>query len=227
MIKIFHAPKTSGASLLSLNFSVAHAHFNLDQKVALLEVSESNHQSILTHTQTGKDWGDLSAFIKNKEWSAELFNQFPNYFNVTLLSSPTFNQDSFDLDLFKPLWEKMTQHFDVVFLDLGKNIPANLHQFLIKEAHEIYLVSNTDPLSLQSLEAWQAQHPELERKVKICFNQCEKNDLQNLKNKKNIFTTLPKDPKACSYQVYEGLPIVGQKRSPLRKVIENLYKNNV
>ena len=225
-IKLFHAPKTSGCSFISANLAIHESFKNLDKNIAFIEInnlSTIDHQlSIKTH----KSWEDLLAFKVSQEWDTQLFQQFPQIFNVQFFPTKNDLNKTINVQDLKFILSELSKNYDTLYIDLGACVSKETKQILLTEAQEIFLVSTTDPTALKHLNIFKQTFEIYRDKTNICLNQCEVNETASLQEEypdHPMVYVFPQDLSSAWIQIYEGTPAVCQRKNKFKKYVENNF----
>ncbi len=222
------APRTAGATIIASNLAIAHQWRAPQKKVGVIQLSQIPdlyHYMGFTHK---RHMGDLVSFWKTKEWGASLLDQIVQVQGVEVILSPTLRGwGAIDQAFFIDFWALVTKRYDVLYVDMDPKLPSWVWT-AVEECIKICVnILSMGPASFSAYEQIQNQYPSLSEKSQIIINQVDKREASEVRVQFSrlevpLLGTLPVDTKALWHQVYEGIPVVMQRRSKLGKAIEKI-----
>ncbi len=221
---ITHSPKTAGNTIFTLNMSLLQSQ-ETTAKIACVQLGEFPDLDIYSNQENVRNLSDLVPFLQTEEWGENLFPMITKNIGIDLFFSPeTKILKNIDLKDFQKIWELIFKNYDVIYLDLSHGVPEKIKNYLFPQAEKILLVSTLDPLCLKSVLTF-SQHNFLDsKKLKLILNQCPKNGISYAQKKLEtlqipLLGILPLESKYMWSQVYEGFPLVFQKKSAYKKAL--------
>ena len=225
---ITHSPKTAGNTIISTNIALAYQVVAPHLRVGFLQLSGFPDLEHYLPIENPKNLGDLLAFQGSPEWQANLLPQITAPAGIDFYFSPPKPLWSeFRVEVFKTVWQWFEAHYDVLFVDVGRQCPEAIESFVWSTHPTTILCSTVDPISLGAIRQFGTEHSVFKNKTHLLINQCPQEALKNVQQKIeglkiNLLGVLPFDQDSVWHQVYEGFPVVSQKRSKLKKSIEAL-----
>lgn len=225
-----HSPKTSGCTAISLNIAIAHK-FTLPQKIAFLQLTKTPDLHLQIGTKPLHNIENLVSFLETEEWNNHLLNQIKQNKGIDFFFSPK-NQNWKNLSLknFKLIFKLIEKNYEIIYLDLNDSIPKEIKEFVLEKSNQIHLLSSIDPLSLNAVKCFWKNNQKFHKKIKLILNQCPKGKEREIKNRFlgieiPFLESLISEPTTMWHQIYEGVPIIFQKKSKLKKQILKLVKH--
>lgn len=230
-ILTFYSPKTAGTSLVTLNSAILHQHLQMHKKVAILQLTAFPHIHLYAGIPSSHHIGELAPFIPTKEWSSPLLKKISAQQSCDIFQSPSFDEwKNISLEQFQKIFELIEGAYDFLYIDLNISIPHNIFSFVMEKSDMISLISCLDPISLQSLS--QALQVLPKGKIHLIVNQCPTQDMTKVKQflqkiDIDVLGILPQENTSVWHNVFEGFPVVYNKKSKLKKHLEVLIQKLV
>ncbi len=232
---VFHSPKTAGNTIACLNLALAYQLAHPTVRVAFVPLTRYPDAAQYLGLKTPKQTlSQLIEFIDSPEWSPELLNALKDNQIVDVLPSPTGNQwQDITTKDWATIMDLVNQTYDVVFVDLGRDIPETIQNICLKRAHQIITTTCLDPVSLSALETFLNDNKDFKAKQLLLINQAPREATPLIKkhlkaHESQILGILPFEQKHMWDQVYKGFPLVLHKKSKwktaLTQVLNQLEK---
>ena len=224
MIYTIHSPRASGSSLVTLNLALMHQLKSPDLKVCLLQLSRypdmPQYAGIVTPKQS------LHALLAFKTLTPNLLEPLCAKKVITHLSGPTGAEwEDITLKDWKKILQLTEAHFDVLYIDLGRDVSQPLRQKVLEASSQVITVSNADIISRKTLPLFLAEHENFKSKWHLILNQVSYKKIIDLEDVTvGILASLPTENVPMHHQVYLGLPLVLQKKSKWGQVLAPAIK---
>lgn len=224
---IFYAPKTSGNTIIAINTALACQQLNPNKKYGLLQLSHYPDLHLFIGAKPTPSLDQILPFWGTKEWGKSIISKITQHANIDIILSPKDKWPDINSTELLPAFLTLLQdHYDEVFIDI--NIPETdqLFNLIMKSAGNIIISTLPDPASLESVKTFARRFPKLQKKSQLIVNQAAPTLTARLQSDLPLplLGSLPSDNRRIWSQIYEGFPVVFQKRSKLKKAFINLAK---
>lgn len=226
-LKTFLAPKTAGNSIICLNIALQYQYQHPTKKICLFQVTSYPDIHLLAGISPQHSMKDLLPFYDTDEWKPHLLEKITQNQGVDILQSPSETHWSdITLSQFKAFFSLLQTRYDEVFIDLHQSSPLAIFKWILQQSSSLTLTSFVDPTSQQAVQNFLMSHPDLTN-VSLIFNQCSQTVLNKISPKLpehiKVLGTIPlSDTVSMWSQLYEGFPIMYQKKSKFKKAIEKI-----
>lgn len=228
-ITTFFAPKTAGNTVLALNTAILAQHERRNQKILLWQLTQYPDLHIYAGLPDTKHWGQLIDFIGSKEFTRDLIPKVTINPGVDMMLSPAQKHwDTITVSKWQKILALLESSYDQIIMDLHESVPKKIRQTLLQSSEKIILTTLVDPASLITIKNWfEAQDFAIQQKCKLIANQCPSDSMSEIRKKLNLaslplLTAVPLASKGLWEQIYQGFPLVFQKRNKWKKSLLKL-----
>jgi len=225
------APKTAGNTIITSNLALAHQWRCPQKRIGLWQISSVPDLAVLMGILPKRDFGALIPFYKTEEWHPGLIDKILQKSGIDLVFSPVLMQwNTVSEPFFRDLLKMLSEPFDCLYIDLDRGLPEWVIDFVLKAATQVLITVTVESLMSDRMKIWNQKYPVMREKGQMILNQITKSEQSDIKkyfkhSEVDLLGMLPPDKRKVWHQVYEGIPVMMQKKGDLAKGFDQLLES--